>query len=270
MYELREQSTYRHWSFVDANTPQRPKPSYRNPSARATDEGAEFDELCTRAPSSDAGPSPRRTLTRSALVHKSLLRLGTVQPSGRELSRTQVATTSSKHRTIDRRPSSKYMRSATRNQPMAIVVSAAGFERRHVRAAPLLERSGQIPPELLGAERLDPVVHVRTQDSANLPEQPPVVALFAQFAQDRVQAHEQPLVGGSPADALKRNLPPDDEVVEEDRLLRREVIEDRATADVRGRRDLVNRRLREPLPLEQLERGVGDTCSRGGRVPSAF
>src|SRR5206468_10073741 len=81
-----------------------------------------------------------------------------------------------------------------------------------------------------------------------------------------VQADDRRFVRPTLAQMLKRALAADDEVIEEDRFLRGEVLEDRSPPDVGGLGDLVDRGLGEPLRLEQLQRRLGDARPLRGRV----
>src|SRR5215207_522062 len=100
------------------------------------------------------------------------------------------------------------------------------------------------------------------QHGANLSEESAVVPLLTQLAQHGVQTYKWRLGERSLAQALQRDLAANDEMVEQHRFLRGEVPKDGAAPDTCRVRDLIDRRLRVPLARKQLERGVGNTCSR--------
>jgi len=135
---------------------------------------------------------------------------------------------------------------------------------RPLLADSVLECDNQISLEALDQER-DLLTHepgVCCEHGSNLCEQLPVVTLLAQLPQDGVQAHERRFLHGSLPEALHRVIATDDEVIEQDRFLRREVAEDGATTYTSGVGDLIDRRLRVPLTDKELQTGFGDARPR--------
>src|SRR5581483_5590478 len=81
------------------------------------------------------------------------------------------------------------------------------------------------------------------------------------------QRHERRLVRRTGGQGVHRGLDLVVDVVEEHRLLGREVAEERAPADVGSLRDGVDRRLREPLFREQGQGGIDDRRPGAIHVP---
>ena len=131
---------------------------------------------------------------------------------------------------------------------------------RPLLADSVLECDNQISLEALDQER-DFLTHepgVCCEHGSNLCEQLPVVTLLAQLAQDGVQAHQRRFLHGSLPEALHRVVSPDDEVIEEDRFLRREVAKHRATTYTSTCSNLIDRRLRVALTDKELQARLRD------------
>src|SRR5581483_993799 len=105
----------------------------------------------------------------------------------------------------------------------------------------------------------------------HLGQQPALVDVGPEAAgrppQHAHQRHERRLVRRTGGQGVHRGLDLVVDVVEEHRLLGREVAEERAPADVGSLRDGVDRRLREPLFREQGQGGIDDRRPGAIHVP---
>ena len=135
---------------------------------------------------------------------------------------------------------------------------------RPLLADSVLECCNQISLEALDQERdlLTYESRVRREHGSNLGEQLPVVTLLAQLPQHGMQARQRRFLHWSLPEALHRVIAPDDEVIEQDRFLRREVAEHGATTHTSGASDLIDRRLRVPLADKELQAGLRDARTR--------